>query len=210
MDKRIGVIVGSLRKESFNRKMAKAIIAMKPKGLDLQMIEIGDLQLYNEDLDKARAPVEWTEFREQVREMDAILFITPEYNRSVPGVLKNALDVGSRPYGSSVWEKKPAAIISVSPGAMGGFGANHHLRQSLVFLDMPTLQQPEVYIGHADKLFGENGKLTSDKTQELLEKFISTFTEFIANNSGDAQAEIKRQDPRKSKNSTTGNPSHLI
>jgi chromate reductase len=107
------------------------------------------------------------------------LFVTPEYNRSVPGVLKNAIDVGSRPYGQSVWSKKPAAIVSVSPGAIGGFGANHHLRQSLVFLDMPVLQQPEAYIAQANTLFGEAGEVNNEATKTFLTGFMAAFADFI-------------------------------
>src|SRR5690606_3302264 len=128
--------------------------------LELEIVEIGDLPLYNSDLDEA-PPVQWREFRDSVKSFDAVLFITPEYNRSVPGVLKNAIDVGSRPYGQSVWSGKPAAIISCAPGGSSAFGANHHLRQSLVFLGMPTLQQPEAYIGHVDKLFDDTGHLSN-------------------------------------------------
>ena len=106
--------------------------------------------------------------------------MTPEYNRSVPGLLKNAIDVGSRPYGASVWAKKPAAVMTVSPGAMGGFGANHHLRQSLVFLDMPVLQQPEAYVGRAAELFDEGGKLTNDDTKAFFGSFIAAFADWIA------------------------------
>ena len=112
-----------------------------------------------------------------------VLFVTPEYNRSVPGVLKNAIDVGSRPYGKSAWDGKPGAVVSVSPGAIGGFGANHHLRQSLVFLNMPAMQQPEAYIGGADKLFDASGKLTNDGTREFLQKFMAAFAAWIAINS---------------------------
>src|SRR6185295_6582705 len=111
--------------------------------LALSQVEIGTLPLYNQDLETA-PPGEWQKLRDRVRGADAVLFATPEYNRSVPGVLKNAIDVGSRPYGKSAWAGKPAAIASVSPGAIGAFGANHHLRQSLVFLDMPCMQQPEI------------------------------------------------------------------
>ena len=131
------VIVGSLRKDSLNRKAANAIAAIAPASLRFEIVEIGQLPFYNQDLDEA-PPAAWTAFRDRVRAADAVLFVTPEYNRSVPGVLKNAIDVGSRPYGKSVWSGKPAAIVTVSPGAIGGFGANHHLRQSLVYLDMPT------------------------------------------------------------------------
>src|SRR5204862_5413477 len=146
--------IGSLRKASLNRKMGVAMAALAPPTLQLDIVEIGQLPLYNEDLE-TDPPEPWRAFRERVRAADAVLFVTPEYNRSVPGVLKNAIDVGSRPYGKSVWTGKPGAVVSVSPGALGGFGANHNLRQSMVFLDMPMLQQPETYIGHAAKLFDD-------------------------------------------------------
>src|SRR5690349_20761421 len=149
---KIAVIVGSLRKESYNLKMAKTLISLAPEVLSLELLPIGDLPLYNEDLEKS-LPEQWRNFREQLKTFDGILFVTPEYNRSVPAVLKNAIDVGSRPYGKSAWDGKPAGIISVSPGQYGGFGANHHLRQSLVFLNMPALQQPEAYINQASKIF---------------------------------------------------------
>ena len=109
-----------------------------------------------------------------------MLFVTPEYNRSVPGLLKNAIDVGSRPYGQSVWGGKPAAVMSVSPGALGAFGANQHIRQSFVFLDMPILQQPEAYIGGAAKLFDEQGRMTSEDTREFVRKFMAAFAQWIA------------------------------
>jgi chromate reductase, NAD(P)H dehydrogenase (quinone) len=183
MTKRIAVFVGSLRKESFNRKMAKVLTALAPGSLTLEIIEIGGLPLYNQDYDDEGKPLPaWTEFRNRVKSFDGILFVTPEYNRSVPGVLKNALDVGSRPYGQSVWEGKPGAVLSVSPGAIGGFGANHHLRQSLVFLNVPAMQQPEAYIGGAAKLFDANGNITNESTRELLLKFLDAFAAWIAKN----------------------------
>ena len=110
------------------------------------------MPIYNQDGD-ANPPAEWTAFRERIRAADAVLFVTPEHNRSVPAALKNAIDIGSRPYGKSAWSGKPGAVVSASPGGIGGFGANHHLRQSLVFLDVPAMAQPEAYIGGADKLF---------------------------------------------------------
>ncbi|HEX7775122.1 MAG TPA: NAD(P)H-dependent oxidoreductase [Parvibaculum sp.] len=174
----VAVIVGSLRKESFNRKMALALEKLAPASLKLGIIEIGALTLYNQDED-ANPPAVWTEFRDKVRPADAVLFVTPEYNRSVPGVLKNAIDVGSRPYGKSVWAGKPAAIVSVSPGAMGGFGANHHLRQSLVFLDMPAMPQPETYIGNAGALFDEDGSIKVEGTRSFLTKFLEAFAVWI-------------------------------
>jgi len=172
------VIVGSLRKDSLNRKAAHAIAAVAPASLRFEIVDIGQLPFYNQDFDEA-PPAAWTAFRDRVRVADAVLFVTPEYNRSVPGVLKNAIDVGSRPYGSSVWSGKPAAIVSVSPGAIGGFGANHHLRQSLVFLDMPAMPQPEAYIGNAGALFDDRGAVTSDDRRKLLEKFAAAFAAWI-------------------------------
>jgi chromate reductase len=178
-EKNVAVIVGSLRKASFNRKMANALIGLAPEGLKLQIVEIGALPLYNEDLDGDTAPEPWRTFRAAVRGCDAVLFVTPEYNRSVPGALKNAIDVGSRPYGQSVWSGKPAAIVSVSPGAIGGFGANHHLRQSLVFLDMPALQQPEAYIGGAASLFAEDGTIANERTATFLAGLLTAFAALI-------------------------------
>ena len=144
--RKVAVIVGSLRKESFNRKAAHELIALAPSDLAAEIVEIGQLPLYNQDDDdNGKPPAAWTAFRQRMGAFDAVLFVTAEYNRSVPGVLKNAIDVGSRPYGKSIWSGKPGAVVSVSPGAIGGFGANHHLRQSLVFLDVPCMQQPEAY-----------------------------------------------------------------
>jgi chromate reductase len=178
----VAVLVGSLRKESFNRKMANALIAMAPAPLKLAIHEIGQLQMYNPDLDTATPPAEWKAFRDDIRGADAVLFLTPEYNRSIPGVLKNAIDVGSRPYGQNAFDGKPCGVISVSFGAIGGFGANHALRQSLVFLNMPAMQQPEAYIGNAAKLFDDQGRLTNDSTREFLQKFLKAFTQWIETN----------------------------
>jgi len=179
MNRNIAVLVGSLRKESFNRKMAHALIELAPSELKLEIVEIGQLLLYNQDLDTGSPPAPWVAFRDRLRPVDGVLFVTPEYNRSVPGVLKNAIDVGSRPYGKSVFDKKPAGIVSVSPGAVGGFGANQHLRQSLVFLNMPPLQMPEAYIGGADKLFDESGRLTNSSTREFLGKYLQAFAAWV-------------------------------
>jgi len=178
MARTIAVLVGSLRKDSFTRKMARAVEAHAPK-LAFTHVEIGDLPHYNQDLDPDHPPAAWVAFRAAVRAVDGVLFATPEYNRSVPGVLKNAIDVGSRPYGKSVYAGKPAAVISVSPGALGGFGANHHLRQSLVFLDMPVLAQPEMYLGNAGKAFDEQGRIASADLDGLLEKFGAAFTAWV-------------------------------
>ena len=173
------VLVGSLRKASFNGILANALISLAPSSIKLDIVGVGQLPLYNEDLETAAPPAPWTAFRQRVKAADAVLFVTPEYNRSVPAALKNALDVGSRPYGSSVWDRKPGAVASSSPGAIGGFGANHHLRQSLVFLNVPTMQQPEAYLGHADKLFDEEGKLASDVTRKFLREFMQAFANWV-------------------------------
>jgi chromate reductase len=174
----VAVIVGSLRKGSYSRMMAHALAGLAPPSLKPEIVEIGQLPLYDQDED-SNPPAQWTAFRQKIKAADAVLFVTPEYNRSVPGVLKNAIDVGSRPYGGNAWDGKPAAIVSVSPGAIGGFGANHHLRQSLVFLNMPPLQQPEAYIGRADTLFDSAGKLTNPGTAEFLKKFMQAFAAWI-------------------------------
>lgn len=180
--KNVAVLVGSLRKESLNRKLANALIAITPQQLQLRIAEIGNLPLYNQDIE-ADPPQPWRDFKQQIQDADAILFITPEYNRSVPGVLKNAIDIASRPYGQSAWSGKPGAVISVSPGAIGGFGANHHLRQSLVFLNVPVMQQPEAYIGNAGNLFNDQGDITNDSTREFMEKFLQAFASWIDRNS---------------------------
>jgi chromate reductase len=182
-ERRVAVIVGSLRKASFNRKMALALAGLAPETLKLGIVEIGALPLYDEDLE-ADVPAAWRSFRDAVRAHDAVLFVTPEYNRSVPGALKNAIDVGSRPYGQSVWSKKPAAVVSVSPGGIGGFGANHHLRQSLVFLDMPVLQQPEAYVGGAASLFAEDGSIAAEGTRKFLTGLMATFATWIERTAG--------------------------
>jgi chromate reductase, NAD(P)H dehydrogenase (quinone) len=174
----IAVVLGSLRKQSVNRKLAQALIELAPAALKLELVEIGQLPLYNQDLEE-QPPDAWIAFRERVRPAHGVLLVTSEYNRSVPGALKNAIDVGSRPYGKSVWDKKPAGVLSASPGPMGGFGANHHLRQSLVFLNMPPLQMPEVYLGGADKLFDAEGKLIADKTREFLGTFLLAYAAWV-------------------------------
>ena len=176
--KNVAVLVGSLRKASLNRKLAQALIAMAPPSLALKIVEIGDLPLYNQDSEDP-PPATWADFRKAIAGSDAVLFITPEYNRSVPSALKNAIDVGSRPYGKSAWAGKPGAVISVSPGAIGAFGANHHLRQSLVFLNMPVLQQPEAYIGGAGDLFDDAGALKKPETKQFLDKFLAAFAAWI-------------------------------
>jgi len=176
MNKVIGILVGSLRKESFSKKVSKVILAMAPKGFKFKIIYLADLPIYNQDFDDDNeVPKAVTLFREEIAKVEGIIFITPEYNRSVPAVLKNALDIGSRPNGESVWNSKPAAVISNSPGNLSGFGANHHLRQSLVFLNMPTMQQPEVYLHKVHELFDESGNLKEDSTKQHLQKAVDAY-----------------------------------
>ncbi|MEN6472751.1 MAG: NAD(P)H-dependent oxidoreductase [Syntrophaceae bacterium] len=183
MVKKIAVFIGSLRKESYNRKTAKALMELAPASLKLEIVQFGGLPLYDQDYDdQAKPPEVWTTFREHVKSFDGLLFVTPEYNRSIPGGLKNALDVGSRPYGKNVWGGKPGAVISVSTGAIGGFGANHSLRQTLVFLDVPAMPQPEAYIGNAATLFDAQGALTNDSTREFLGRFMNAFETWVARN----------------------------
>jgi len=180
---KIAILVGSLRKESFNRKIAKALIELAPENLSLEIIEIGNLALYNEDLEQ-ELPIEWQQVRTAIKAVDGVLFVTPEYNRSVPAVLKNAVDVGSRPYGKNNWDSKPGAIISVTPGLLGAFGANHHLRQALVFVNIPVMAQPEAYISQVGNLLDENGKLTSDSTRDFLVKFLNAYAVWVERNAG--------------------------
>ncbi|MFN7146194.1 MAG: NADPH-dependent FMN reductase [Myxococcota bacterium] len=178
MPRDIAVLVGSLRKGSYNRMTAHALAELAPPSLALAIVEIRQLSHYDQDLD-GQEPPEWLAFRDRIRRADGVLFVTPEYNRSVPGVLKNAIDVGSRPYGQAAWSGKPGAVISVSPSAIGGFGANHHLRQSLVFLDVPCMQQPEAYVGGADKLFDADGKLVNESTRGFLKGFIDAYAGWV-------------------------------
>ncbi len=177
----VAVIVGSLRQQSFNRKTANALASLAPSSLKLNIVPIGDLSLFNEDLE-ANPPAAWVAFREKIKSSDAVLFLTPEYNRSFPGVLKNAIDVGSRPYGHSVWNGKPGAVVSVSVGGLGAFGANHHLRQSLAYLNIPCMPTPEMYIGSASKLFDASGAVTSPETRDLLTKFITAYAAWVETN----------------------------
>ena len=179
MTYKIAIIVGSLREGSLNRKVARSICALRNDNLDCSMIEIGDLPLYNQDLD-ADPPEQWRRFRQQIAEADGVLFCSPEYNRGIPGVLKNAIDVGSRPYGQSVFDKKPAAIVTASPGGIGGFGANHQIRQAGVFLNMPMMQQPEAYLGHvSDDSFDETGCLKEGPLKGLVTTLAHAFHDWV-------------------------------
>ena len=177
----VAVLVGSLRKDSFSRKVARALIDMAPDSLKMEIVEIGQLPLYNQD-DDANPPAASAAFKAKIQAANAVLFVTPEYNRSVPGVLKNAIDIASRPYGKSAWDGKPGGVISVTPGGLGAFGANHHLRQSLVFLNVPTMQQPEAYVSDAGGLFDDAGKLKDDKTRGFLKAFITAYAAWVGTN----------------------------
>lgn len=178
---KIAILVGSLRKASINRKIARSICAIRNDNLECTMVEIGDLPLYNQEYDEPdNTPEQYVRFRDQVRGADGVLFCSPEYNRSVPGVLKNAIDIGSRPYGESVFDKKPAAIITASPGAIGGFGANHHLRQSCVFLNMPMMLQPEAYLGHVtEDSFDADGCLKDGPLKDVVVKVANAFHDWV-------------------------------
>ncbi|MDA3615035.1 NADPH-dependent FMN reductase [Polluticaenibacter yanchengensis] len=183
MDKVIGILAGSLRKASFSKKIAEAIIEFAPEGYEFKMVSLEDLPIYNQDFDDYNdVPQAIHLFRETMKGISGVIFVTPEYNRSVPGVLKNAIDVGSRPYNKSIWDKKPAAVFSNSPGHLSGFGANHHLRQSLVFLNMPTMQQPEVYLAQIKNDIDENGHLKEGDTKAFLKKAVAAYISWFEKN----------------------------
>ena len=175
---KVGIVVGSIRKNSFSEQLAKNLAELFPEGYETEFIEIANLPLYNQDSDED-VPEVYTTFRETIKGLDAVVFVTPEHNRSFPAALKNALDVGSRPYGSNVWDGKPALIVSQSPSNLSGFGANHHLRQVLAFLNMPVVQQPEVYIANVMDLLGEDGKITNQDTIGFLQSVVDTYVDFI-------------------------------
>ena len=176
---RVVTLVGSLRRESYTRRVVNALQELVPETMAIEIAPIGSLPLYNEDDDTDVPPPAWQAFRKQVRYADGVLFATPEYNRSIPGAMKNAIDVGSRPAGASVWSGKPAAVLSASPGAIGGFGANHHIRQCLTFLDMPVLQQPEMYLARVASLMDAGGRITASATVEFLKGFVNAFEQWI-------------------------------
>ncbi len=178
MSKTIGIVTGSLRKNSFSGSIADYVLSHAPEGYGFKIIDISALPVYNQDYDGAD-PKEYTVFRDEIKTLDGVLFITPEHNRSIPAALKNALDIGSRPYGQNVWDGKPGAVISQSPGGMGGFGANHHLRQVLAFLNVLTLAQPEAYIGSYHTLIDENGALNNKDTQNLIDGFLAAFAAWV-------------------------------
>jgi chromate reductase len=173
------VIVGSLRKQAYSLRLAHALVKLAPASLKFDVLTLHDLSFYNQDLE-ATPPADWVAFRSRVKAADAVVFVTPEYNRSVPGVLKNAIDVGSRPYGQSAFDGKPGGVISNSPGAIGGFGANHHLRQMLTFLNVAVLQQPEAYVGGIGDAFNEQGDLVKESLRDFMQKYVEAFAAWVA------------------------------
>ncbi len=175
----IGIVIGSLRKDSFSRALANFFVASSTSDAAFHIVEIDQLSMYNQDLDN-NPPATWVKFREDVRALDGVLFITPEHNRSFPAALKNALDIASRPYGASVWNGKPGGVVSVSPGALGGFGANHHLRQVLTFLNVLTLQQPEAYVGNVMASLDAHGAVSDDGLKTFLKQFQDALVQWVS------------------------------
>ncbi len=175
--KKIAVLVGSLRKESYNKKIAQQLIRLAPENLEMEIVEIGNLPHYNEDIDQEQPPKEYVDFRKIIGDAEGFLFVTPEYNRTISGVLKNALDVASRPYTKNMWSGKPGAVVSVSMSPLGGFGANHALRQAMVVLNVALMPTPEAYIGNVHKLFDAEGNLVQD-TEKFLKNFIDSFAKW--------------------------------
>lgn len=179
MSKKIGVLVGSLRKESYSKKVAEALQGLAPESLELEHVEIGQLEMFNQDFDdEGKTPQSWQVFRNKMKRYDGFIFVTPEYNRSIPAVIKNALDVGSRPYGQNVWDGKPGAIVSVSPSPIGAFGANHALRQVMSFINIPMMQQPEAYIRDVADSLDENGKVHGELAN-ILKGFMGAYENWV-------------------------------
>jgi len=179
MQSKVGVIVGSLRKGAYTRMLARALPELTPPSLQLVDIGIGALPLYNFDLETDRPPPAWTTFRTAIKATDAVLFVTPEFNRIMPGAVKNAMDVGSRPWGDSAWTGKPCGIISLTPGALGGMAANHHLRQVALAVNLAAMPYPEAYIPDAETLFDASGNLTNAGTRQFLQSFMEAFATWV-------------------------------
>lgn len=175
----VAVLIGSLRRESLTRKVALAIQKIAPPALALEIVEIRELQMYDEDLETKTPPKEWVTFRDRIRRCDALLFATPEYNRSVPGCLKNSVDVGSRPGGHNVFDGKPGAIVSVTPYNLGAFGANHHLRQALLYVNVLAMAQPEAYVSKAGELVDSDYNFITAETRTIFDAFLAGFAEWI-------------------------------
>ena len=177
--KTLGILVGSLRRDSLSKKVALYLGNLLEERFDVSFLNIASLAIYNQDLDnEADIPQEWLRFREEVKALDAVLFVTPEYNRSMPPVLKNALDIASRPMASNSWKGKPGAVVSVSPGGVGGFSANHHLRQSAACLNIYMMPQPEAYLGNIAGSLDADG-VSDKRTQDFLSKFADAFSDWV-------------------------------
>jgi len=179
---KIAVIVGSLRRESFNRKFAHALAKLAPADFVLKEVEIGDLPHYNQDTD-SNQPDTVKRFKAEIAGAQGLLFVTPEYNRSIPGVLKNAIDNASRPYGQSAWAGKPAGVIGVSPGAIGTALAQQHLRNILAYLDVPTLGQPEAFIQAKDGLFDADGNI-GPASRQFLQSWMDRYVTWVKKHVG--------------------------
>ncbi len=170
----VAVIVGSLRKESFSLKIANALAKLAPDTLKLNVVTLHDISFFNQDLE-ATPPADWMKFREMLQASSAVLFVTPEYNRAISGVLKNAIDVGSRPYGKSSFNGKPTGIISNSPGPLGGVSAAKTLQNILPGISGPIMQQPEIYLNAIGDAFDDKGELTKESLQKVLKQYIDAF-----------------------------------
>lgn len=180
MNHKIGIIAGSLRKASFSKKIAKALMDLQPEGITFETISIDDLPVYNQDFDDFNeVPESYIALRKKLKECSGFIFITPEHNRSIPAVLKNVMDIGSRPAEDTVWDNKPAAIFSSSPGNISAFGANHHLRQCFVYLDLLTMQQPEVYIANISEWFDENDSIKDKENKKFLKSAVDAYVEWF-------------------------------
>lgn len=177
---KIGVLVGSARRESYSRKLAQVLVTLMPEHLSAQVIDLAALPLFNQDFDDDNAtPPQWTAFRDTIKGCDGFLFVTPEYNRSYTPLLKNALDIASRPAGQNLWSGKPGAIVGVSPGALGAFGAVQHLRQTIGFLGVHLLAQPEVYLSGVANLLSEQGRITNERTLDFLKDFTRAYAAWV-------------------------------
>ncbi|UWU88285.1 NAD(P)H-dependent oxidoreductase [Bradyrhizobium yuanmingense] len=179
----IVTIAGSLRKDSFSLKIANALAKLAPASLKLEVITPAGISFFNQDLEGA-PPADWLAFREKLKTSNGVLFVTPEYNRSIPGVLKNAIDVASRPYGKSSFLGKPVGIISNSPGLLGGVSAAKHLQNILPGISGPVLQQPEIYLSSVGDAFDVDGNLTKDSLKTVLQQYIDAFAAHVAKNQG--------------------------
>jgi chromate reductase, NAD(P)H dehydrogenase (quinone) len=183
-DIQIAVVVGSLRKESINRRLAQAVVKLAPAHITFTWLRMDDLPLYNQD-DDGSQHASVLRLKKEISAAHALLFVTPEYNRSIPGVLKNALDHASRPYGTSAWAGKPAAVIGASTGSTGTSMAQQHLRNVLAYLDVPTLGQPEVFIHVKEGLFAADGSLANPGTQKFLQGWMNRYVEWVEKFVGD-------------------------